>query len=200
MAWLIIVQCCCTRTLHFCATHIEVSLWWGSFVTAVAQWIGNFQEQRICRKFCFNLEKTAFENYKTFKKTIHHIMTRTQTNEWHSHFKSGQTSVVASFGLPIVTACWWKQAKSASSHPQGPMAYDWSHQAFKDDVRRKQDKLCTLDWLQHHDNMPTHTALSVIQFLTEHMAAAHCPLPPPYQAPWWLHVPKHENPIQDSKI
>jgi len=41
-----------------------------------------------------DLEKTAAENYKVFKRTVHdNIMITMQTTEWYLVCKSGQTSV-----------------------------------------------------------------------------------------------------------
>jgi len=51
-------------------------------------------EQKICIKFCCNLEKTASESYEVLKRTVFdYAMFRAQAFEWYSHCKYGQTSV-----------------------------------------------------------------------------------------------------------
>jgi hypothetical protein len=52
------------------------------------------KEQRICVKFCFELGKTASETHRMLKTAFgDNAMGRTQTFEWFSRFKHGETSV-----------------------------------------------------------------------------------------------------------
>lgn len=51
-------------------------------------------EQRVCVKFCFNLEYSASETYKMIKKVYKDdAMGRSTTFEWYCNFKNGRTSV-----------------------------------------------------------------------------------------------------------
>jgi hypothetical protein len=56
--------------------------------------MADFKEQRICVKFCFKLRKTASETHGMLKTAFgDNAMGRTQTFEWFSRFKRGETSV-----------------------------------------------------------------------------------------------------------
>jgi hypothetical protein len=50
-------------------------------------------KKRICVKFCFKLGKTASETHEMLKTAFgDDAMGRTQTFEWFSRFKLGETS------------------------------------------------------------------------------------------------------------
>ncbi|KAL4105054.1 hypothetical protein QTP88_020329 [Uroleucon formosanum] len=53
-------------------------------------------EQRICIKFCFNLEKTCTETIQMLQKAFgDDCMGKTQIKEWFKRFKNGRTSVAS---------------------------------------------------------------------------------------------------------
>jgi hypothetical protein len=61
--------------------------------------IADLKEQGICVKFCFKLGKTASETHEMLKTAFGgNAMGRTQTFEWFSRFKRGETSVEDSEG------------------------------------------------------------------------------------------------------
>lgn len=52
------------------------------------------KEQRICIKFCFNLEKTAAETHQMLKEVFGADATsQSQTFLWYKRFKDGRTAV-----------------------------------------------------------------------------------------------------------
>jgi histone-lysine N-methyltransferase SETMAR len=56
--------------------------------------MADLKEQRIFVKLCFRLGKTASETYEILKTAFGDIaMGRTQTFEWFSRFKRGETSI-----------------------------------------------------------------------------------------------------------
>jgi hypothetical protein len=55
--------------------------------------MADLKGQRICVKFCFKLGKTASETNEMLKTAFgDNAMGRTQTSEWFSRFKRGETS------------------------------------------------------------------------------------------------------------
>ena len=53
----------------------------------------DFKEQRICIKFCFNLEKTAAKTHRMLQEAFgDHAMSQSKTL-WYKCFKDGRTSV-----------------------------------------------------------------------------------------------------------
>jgi hypothetical protein len=80
-------------------------------------------------------------------------------------------------------ACEWKQCCLFSFNHQGTVHYEFDPEGqtinqdvslavlrrLRDAVRRKQPEMWTAgSWLLQHNNAPTHTALSIRQFLTKH--------------------------------
>ena len=52
------------------------------------------QDQRICIKFCFQLEKTSSETIEMMQKAFENeCMSKTRIKEWYNRFKGGRTSV-----------------------------------------------------------------------------------------------------------
>jgi hypothetical protein len=56
--------------------------------------MGDFDEQCVCVKFCFQLGKTFSETFRMLKQAFADKATsRTQTHEWYKCLKEGKTSV-----------------------------------------------------------------------------------------------------------
>ena len=54
----------------------------------------DFEEQRVCVKFCFKLGKTFTETFQMLQQAYgKDCLSRTQRHEWYQSFKSGRTSV-----------------------------------------------------------------------------------------------------------
>ena len=52
------------------------------------------QDQRICIKFCFQLEKTSSETIQMMQKAFgNERMSKTRIKEWFNRFKGGRASV-----------------------------------------------------------------------------------------------------------
>jgi hypothetical protein len=56
--------------------------------------MADVKEQRICIKFCFNLNKTAAETHRMLKEAFgEEALSQTRTFEWFKRFKDGRESV-----------------------------------------------------------------------------------------------------------
>ena len=52
------------------------------------------QNQRICIKFCFQLDKTSLETIQMMQKAFgNECISKTRIKEWYNRFKGGRTSV-----------------------------------------------------------------------------------------------------------
>ena len=52
------------------------------------------EEQRVCIKFCFTLEKTFTETFQMLQQSYgEDCLRRTQCHEWYQRFKSDRTSI-----------------------------------------------------------------------------------------------------------
>jgi hypothetical protein len=60
----------------------------------MARTIVQRKEQRLCIKFCVNLEKNAMVTLRVIQQALgDQIFSRTQVFQWHVRFKTGRTSV-----------------------------------------------------------------------------------------------------------
>ena len=56
--------------------------------------MADVKEQRICIKFCFELNKTAPETHRMLKEAVgEQALSQARTFEWFKHFKDGSESV-----------------------------------------------------------------------------------------------------------
>jgi len=62
-------------------------------VSAIIE-MADVQEQRICIKFCFKLNKTAAETHRMLKEAFgEQALNQARTFEWFKRFKDGRESV-----------------------------------------------------------------------------------------------------------
>jgi hypothetical protein len=64
-----------------------------SFASAIIE-MADVKEQRICIKFCFNLNKIAAETHQMLKEAFgEQTLSQERTFEWFKRFKDGRESV-----------------------------------------------------------------------------------------------------------
>jgi hypothetical protein len=131
-------------------------------------------KQKAVIKFCVKLKKTATETFEMLKSVYgEECLSRTSVFEWHKrHIEAQKLRMQKSLMKTMLTAFFLCQRQYSTricgqtGHTVNQVYYLEVLKRLGEEVKTETTQLfANNSWILYHDNAPSHTALSVREFL-----------------------------------